>query len=339
MDFRYIGKSGLRVSSICMGTMTFGSSTTRQEAFKILDKAYENGINFFDTAEIYPVPPKKSYEGTTELIVGEWLKTKPRDSIILATKVSGAASGWFVPTTRHGLTAIDSFHIKKAVEGSLKRLETDYIDLYQMHWPDTIVPIEESLRAFDDLVREGKVRYIGTSNDTAYGLTKANETSKNKNLTRFESIQNNFSLLNPRFLDELSTVCKNENISLLPYSPIGGGVLSGKYNNNFFPEDARFTAYVKHENPRVQAQATRFVNEKTKEATARYMSLAKEYGISPVTLAVAYSKHFDFVASTIIGARTLSQVDESLAAFKFKIDAELMKKIEEIQKDILYPMG
>ena len=339
MDFRYIGKSGLRVSSICMGTMTFGSSTTRQEAFKILDKAYENGINFFDTAEIYPVPPKKSYEGTTELIVGEWLKTKPRDSIILATKVSGAASGWFVPTTRHGLTAIDSFHIKKAVEGSLKRLETDYIDLYQMHWPDTIVPIEESLRAFDDLVREGKVRYIGTSNDTAYGLTKANETSKNKNLTRFESIQNNFSLLNPRFLDELSTVCKNENISLLPYSPIGGGVLSGKYNNNFFPEDARFTAYVKHENPRVQAQATRFVNDKTKEATARYMSLAKEYGISPVTLAVAYSKHFDFVASTIIGARTLSQVDESLAAFKFKIDAELMKKIEEIQKGILYPMG
>ena len=339
MDFRYIGKSGLRVSSICMGTMTFGSSTTRQEAFKILDKAYENGINFFDTAEIYPVPPKKSYEGTTELIVGEWLKTKPRDSIILATKVSGAASGWFVPTTRHGLTAIDSFHIKKAVEGSLKRLEADYIDLYQMHWPDTIVPIEESLRAFDDLVREGKVRYIGTSNDTAYGLTKANETSKNKNLTRFESIQNNFSLLNPRFLDELSTVCKNENISLLPYSPIAGGVLSGKYNNNFFPEDARFTAYVKHENPRVQAQATRFVNDKTKDATARYMSLAKEYGISPVTLAVAYSKHFDFVASTIIGARTLSQVDESLAAFKFKIDAELMNKIEEIQKDILYPMG
>ena len=339
MDFRYIGKSGLRVSSICMGTMTFGSSTTRQEAFKILDKAYENGINFFDTAEIYPVPPKKSYEGTTELIVGEWLKTKPRDSIILATKVSGAASGWFVPTTRHGLTAIDSFHIKKAVEGSLKRLEADYIDLYQMHWPDTIVPIEESLRAFDDLVREGKVRYIGTSNDTAYGLTKANETSKNKNLTRFESIQNNFSLLNPRFLDELSTVCKNENISLLPYSPIGGGVLSGKYNNNFFPEDARFTAYVKHENPRVQAQATRFVNDKTKDATARYMSLAKEYGISPVTLAVAYSKHFDFVASTIIGARTLSQVDESLAAFKFKIDVELMSKIEEIQKDILYPMG
>ncbi|MGB3751047.1 MAG: aldo/keto reductase [Arcobacteraceae bacterium] len=339
MDFRYIGKSGLRVSSICMGTMTFGSSTSKEEAFEILDKAYDSGINFFDTAEIYPVPPKVAYEGTTEKIVGEWLKTKKRDSIILATKVSGAASGWFVPPTRHGLTAIDSFHIKRAVDGSLKRLDTDYIDLYQMHWPDTIVPIEESLKAFDELVKEGKVRYLGTSNDTAYGLTKANETAKNKEFSRFESIQNNFSLMNPRFLDELSTVCKNENISLLPYSPIGGGVLSGKYNNNFYPQDARFSAYIKHENPRVQAQATKFVNEKTKAATARYVELAKEYGISPVTLAVAYSKHFEFVASTIIGARKLSQLDASLAAFDFKIDGELLKKIEEIQKDILYPMG
>ena len=339
MDFRYIGNSGLRVSSICMGTMTFGSTTSKKEAFKIMDKAYDNGINFYDTAELYPVPPKKATAGDTEEWVGEWLKTKERDSIILASKVSGAAAGWFVPPQRHGLTAIDSFHIKKAIEGSLKRLDTDYLDLYQMHWPDPIVPIEESLRAFDDLVKEGKVRYLGTSNDSAYGLTKANETAKNKNLSRFQSIQNNFSLLNPRFLDELSTVCRNENISLLPYSPIGGGVLSGKYSNNFYPENARFSAYVNNPNPRVQAQATRFVNPKTLEATSRYVQLAKEYGISPVTLAVAYSKHFDFVASTIIGARELSQLDESLEAFKFNIDNELMSKIERIQADILYPMG
>jgi len=339
MDFRYIGNSGLRVSSICMGTMTFGSTTSKEEAFKILDKAYDSGINFFDTAEIYPVPPKSSTEGDTERIVGEWLKTKDRDSIILASKVSGAAAGWFVPCTRHGLTAIDSFHIKKAIEGSLKRLGTDYIDLYQMHWPDPIVPIEESLRAFDDLVKEGKVRYVGTSNDSAYGLTKANETSKHNKLTRFQSIQNNFSLLNPRFLDELATVCRNENISLLPYSPIGGGMLSGKYNSGLFPEGCRFTAYKNNSSARVRAMTDRFVNEKTIGATKRYMELAKEYGISPVTLAVAYSKHFDFVASTIIGARKLEQLDESLEAFKFKIDAELMKKIEEIQKDILYPMG
>lgn len=339
MEYRYIGKSGLRVSSICLGTMTFGSSTTKEEAFQILDKAYERGINFYDTAEIYPVPPKAETLGITEEIVGQWLKTKPRDSIILATKVAGAASGWFVPPVRHGLTAIDSFHIKKAIEGSLKKLQTDYIDLYQMHWPDTIVPVEESLKAFDELVREGKVRYIGTSNDSAYGLTKANEISKHKNLARFESIQNNFSLLNPRFHDELANVCRRENISLLPYSPIAGGVLSGKYNGGFFPDEARFSLYMKNKSKRVQAMANRFVNDKTLEATARYMEIAKEYGISPVTLAVSYSKHFDFVASTIIGARKLSQLDESFAAFDFKIDDQLLDEIEKVQKEILYPMG
>ncbi len=270
MDFRYIGSSGLRVSSICLGTMTFGSSTNKKEAFKIMDKAYERGINFYDTAEIYPVPPKSTSAGDTEKIVGQWLQTKKRDSIILATKVAGAASGWFVPPIRHGLTAIDSFHIKKAVEESLQRLHTDYIDLYQMHWPDTIVPIEESLKAFDELVREGKIRYIGTSNDSAYGLTKANEIAKYKNLARFQSIQNNFSLLNPRFLDELANVCRRENISLLPYSPIGGGVLSGKYNNKFYPDDARFTSYMKNKSPRVQAMASRFVNESDGKFTYKY---------------------------------------------------------------------
>ncbi|MCT7446770.1 aldo/keto reductase [Aliarcobacter skirrowii] len=339
MEFRYIGKSGLRVSSICMGTMTFGSSTDEKEAFKILDMAYDRGINFYDTAELYPVSPKKETIGLTEAILAKWLKTKPRDSIILATKIAGAASGWFVPPVRHGLTAIDSFHIKRAIEGSLKRLQVDYIDLYQMHWPDTIVPIEESLKAFDALVKEGKVRYIGTSNDSAYGLTKANEISKNKDLARFESIQNNFSLLNPRFHDELANVCRRENISLLPYSPMAGGVLSGKYNKEFVDPEVRFAVYLKDKNKRVQAMAHRFVNEKTLEATTKYMSLTKEYGVSPLTLAVAYSKHFDFVASTIIGARKSEQLEDSFKAFDFKITPEILTKIEDIQKEILYPMG
>ncbi|MDX4061783.1 aldo/keto reductase [Aliarcobacter skirrowii] len=339
MEFRYIGKSGLRVSSICMGTMTFGSSTDEKEAFKILDMAYDRGINFYDTAELYPVSPKKETIGLTEAILAKWLKTKPRDSIILATKIAGAASGWFVPPVRHGLTAIDSFHIKRAIEGSLKRLQVDYIDLYQMHWPDTIVPIEESLKAFDALVKEGKVRYIGTSNDSAYGLTKANEISKNKDLARFESIQNNFSLLNPRFHDELANVCRRENISLLPYSPMAGGVLSGKYNKEFVDPDVRFAVYLKDKNKRVQAMAHRFVNNKTLEATAKYMSLANDYGVSPLTLAVAYSKHFDFVASTIIGARKSEQLEDSFKAFDFKITPEILTKIEDIQKEILYPMG
>ncbi|MDX4071384.1 aldo/keto reductase [Aliarcobacter skirrowii] len=339
MEFRYIGKSGLRVSSICMGTMTFGSSTDEKEAFKILDMAYDRGINFYDTAELYPVSPKKETIGLTEAILAKWLKTKARDSIILATKVAGAASGWFVPPVRHGLTAIDSFHIKRAIEGSLKRLQVDYIDLYQMHWPDTIVPIEESLKAFDALVKEGKVRYIGTSNDSAYGLTKANEMSKNKDLARFESIQNNFSLLNPRFHDELANVCRRENISLLPYSPMAGGVLSGKYNKEFVDPEVRFAVYLKDKNKRVQAMAHRFVNDKTLEATEKYLKLAKEYGVSPVTLAISYSKHFDFVASTIIGARKSEQLEDSFKAFDFKITPEILTKIEDIQKEILYPMG
>lgn len=339
MKYNYIGNSGLRVTPICMGTMTFGTTTSKAEAFKIMDKAYDRGINFYDTAELYPVPPKANLAGDTEVIVGEWLKTKSRDSVILATKVAGASSGWFVPPIRHGLTAIDSFHIKRAIEGSLKRLQTDYIDLYQMHWPDTVVPIEESMKAFDELVKEGKVRYLGTSNDSAYGLTKANEASKYNKLARFESIQNNFSLLNPRFHDELANVCKRENISLLPYSPIGGGVLSGKYNAGLYPEESRFGIYMASKNPRVQAMADRFVNDKTIEASKKYVDLAKEYGVSPVTLAVAYSKHFDFVASTIIGARKLSQLDESLDALNFKISDELLKSIENIQKEILYPMG
>jgi len=339
MEYRYIGQSGLRVSVICLGTMTFGSTTPKDEAFKILDKAYESGINFFDAAELYPVPPDSKTVGITEKIVGEWLKTKPRDSIILATKVAGAASGWYVPPVRYGLTAMDRFHIKKAIEGSLKRLNTDYIDLYQMHWPDEVVPKDETMRAFDELVKEGKVRYIGTSNDSAYGLTKSLMISKYENLARFESIQNNFSVLNPRFFDELEKVCKKENVSLLPYSPIAGGILSGKYNQKQIPEDARFSDYIKHPNKRVRIHAKRFYNEKTLKATELFLEVAKKYDIHPVTLAVAYSKHFDFVASTIIGARKKDQLEDSLRAAEIKLNRDILKDIKKIQDTIFYPMG
>jgi len=339
MQYRYIGKTGLRVTPICLGTMSFGSWSDERESFKIMDKAYDRGINFFDTAELYPVPPKVEDVGVTESIIGKWLKGKPRDGIILASKVAGAANGWFVPPIRHGLTAIDKFHIKRAIEGSLKRLQSDYIDLYQMHWPDSVVPIEESLRAFDDLVKEGKVRYIGTSNDTAYGLTKANETSKRLGIARFESIQNNFSLNNPRFLDELANVCQKEQISLLAYSPIAGGVLSGKYNAEFYPKDARYSDYLTSKSIRLNSQAARFVNEKTIKSTARYLGIAKKLDISPVTLAVAYSKQFDFVASTIIGARDASQLDESFAAIDLDLDKETMSEIKAVQQEIMYPMG
>jgi aryl-alcohol dehydrogenase-like predicted oxidoreductase len=339
MQYRYIGKTGLRVTPIGLGTMSFGSWSDEVESFKIMDKAHDRGINFFDTAELYPIPPDVKHAGITETIIGKWLKDKPRDSIILASKVAGAANGWFVPPIRHGYTAIDSFHIKRAIEGSLKRLQTDYIDLYQMHWPDSVVPIEESLKAFDELLKEGMVRYIGTSNDTAYGLTKANETSKRLSIARFESIQNNFSLNNPRFLDELSEVCKREQISLLAYSPLAGGVLSGKYNGEFYPENARYSDYVKSQSVRLNSQAARFVNEKTLKATARYLGIAKKLEMSVVTMSIAYTKQFDFVASTIIGARNIEQMDESLAALDVTLSQETMNEIRAVQQEIMYPMG
>ena len=339
MEFRYIGKTGLRVSPLCMGTMTFGSQCDKSEAFAIMDRAYEAGINFFDSAEIYPVPPRADTVGITESIVGEWLKTKPRDSIIIASKVAGAANGWFVPPVRHGLTAIDKFHIERAIEGSLRRLGTDYIDLYQVHWPDALIPIEESLEALDSLVKSGKVRYIGTSNDSAYGLTKANERAKFLGFKRFESIQNNFSLLNPRFLDELAHVCREEKISLLPYSPLAGGVLTGKYNGEFYPKDARFSKYLAHKNPRMKAQASRFLNPKTLDATKLYQVLANELGMEVTTLAAAWSMEHDFVASSIIGATNANQLDASLKALHVKLDCATLDEIKTIQNEILYPMG
>ena len=339
MEYRYIGKSGLRVSPICMGTMGFGTWSDKEESFKILNTAYDRGINFYDTAEIYPVPPSVELVGVTEYIFGEWIKTKPRDSLIIATKVAGAASGWFVPPVRHGLTTIDRHHVEMAVEGSLRRLGIDYIDLYQVHWPDTVIPIDESMEALDRLVQAGKVRYLGTSNENAYGLTKANTIADYEGLTKFQSIQNNFSLLNRRFMDELANACTLENVSLLPYSPIAGGVLSGKYNQAEIPGDCRFGDYLATKDPRQKAMATRFVNEATLASTARYLEIAIEAGMSPVTLATAWSMNFDYVASTMIGARTADQLEVSLAALDVSLSDEVMQQCDEVHKQYPYPMG
>ncbi len=338
MQHRYIGKTGLRVSPICLGTMTFGTQADKKESFKIMDRAYERGINFFDTAEIYPVPPLGKLAGITEEWVGEWMADKPRDSLIIATKVAGAANGWFVPPIRHGLTAMDRFHIERAVEGSLHRLKTDYIDLYQMHWPDTLIPKEETMEAFDRLIQSGKVRYVGTSNDTAYGTTKALMTSERHGFARFESIQNNFSLLNRRFLDELKEVCEKEQVSLLPYSPLAGGVLSGKYNQDSNVE-GRFSDYLKSPNKRQRLMAARFMNERTLASTQKYLGIASRAGIHPVTLATAWSKQFDFVASTIIGATTVEQLEPIFDAMDLTLSDEVLSECDKVHEEILYPMG
>jgi aryl-alcohol dehydrogenase-like predicted oxidoreductase len=337
MEKRRLGGSGVVVSEICLGTMTFGTQANREESFRIMDKAVDAGIDFFDTAEIYPVPPTPKLAGTTEEIVGEWLRKKPRESLIIASKIAGAAHGWFNPPIRHGKAALDRVHLRKALEGSLRRLKTDYIDLYQVHWPDHGMRAEDTLEELDKFVREGKVRTIGISNEDAYGLMKGLWASDKNGFARYDTIQNNFSLNNRRFEDELAEVCRREQVSLIPYSPLAGGVLSGKYNDGI-PDDARFSAYLKA-GPRQAAMAARFVNERSIESTRRFMAIGEEAGIDAVTLATAWSKQHDFVASTIIGASKADQLDPILAAAGLKLADDVLAKIDEVSKEVLYPMG
>jgi aryl-alcohol dehydrogenase-like predicted oxidoreductase len=327
------------VSEICMGTMTFGLQTEEAEAHRILDRCYEAGIDFYDTAEVYPVPPDAKLIGKTEEIIGRWMKTKPRDGIILASKVAGAAHGWINPPLRGGKSALDRRHIRQAIEGSLRRLQTDCIDLYQVHWPDHGMRPEDTLEPLHELVKEGKIRMIGTSNENSYGLMKSLWTSEQHGLTRYDTIQNNFSLNNRRFEDELAEICRHEQVSLLPYSPLAGGVLSGKYNASNKPTDARFSEYLKSTSPRHQAMVQRFLGERCLTSTARFLAVAKEAELHPVTLAAAWSKQHDFVASTIVGVSREDQLDPIFAAAGLKLDASTLTAIDAISKDIPYPMG
>jgi aryl-alcohol dehydrogenase-like predicted oxidoreductase len=338
MQTKRLGKSAIAVSKICMGTMTFGAQADEAMSHRILDASFDAGINFFDTAENYPVPPKEEWAGTTEEIVGRWMKTKPRDAIIMATKVCGPSHGWLKASQRSGMTALDRHNIVRAVEASLKRLGTDYIDLYQTHWPDHDARYEEALGALDDLVREGKVRVTGCSNETSWGLMNSLAVSDREGLARYDTIQNNFSLNNRRFEDELAQVCRKEGVSLIPYSPLAGGVLSGKYLNGARPEGARFSNYL-NLGGRQAVMAKRFVNDKSLTSTERFAAIAGEAGVSLVTLATAWSKQHDFVASTIVGATHVDQVADILAAGDLTLDVEVMKKIDGVTKEILYPMG
>ena len=338
MSRRRLGKSAIVVSDICMGTMTFGSQTDEAAALRILDRCFDAGIDFYDTAEGYPVPPDAKWVGRTEEIVGNWLKTKPRDAIIMATKVSGPSHVWFRSPLRNGMTALDRRNIVTAVEASLTKLGTDYIDLYQTHWPDHELAYEETMEVLDELVRAGKVRITGCSNETSWGLMKSIAASEKLGAARYQTIQNNFSLNNRRFEDELAQVCRQEGVSLIPYSPIAGGVLAGKYADGARPDGARFSKYLAMEG-RQAAMGKRFVNEKSLASTARFAEIAKEAEMSPVTMAVAWSKQHDFVASTIVGVSKEDQLDEILAAMDLVLSDEVMKAINKVSKEIMYPMG
>ncbi len=338
MKTKRLGRSPIVVSDICMGTMTFGSQADEKMSHRILDMSLEAGINFYDTAENYPVPPKEEWAGRTEEIVGRWMKTKRRDELIIATKVCGPSHGWIKGSQRAGMTALDRHNIVRAVEDSLTRMGTDYIDLYQTHWPDHGARYEDALRALDDLVESGKVRIIGCSNETSWGLMKSLSVSEREGLARYETIQNNFSLNSRRFEDELAQVCRQEGVSLIPYSPLAGGVLSGKYNGGATPDGARFSSYIKM-GGRQGAMAKRFINDKSLAATERFGAIAAEAGMSLVTLATAWSKQHDFVASTIVGATHTDQLAEIFAAADMVLSDEVMKAINAVSKEIMYPMG
>ncbi len=337
MQKRRLGSSGVVVSDICMGTMTFGSQCDEKTSHAVCDMAFEEGVDFFDAAEIYPVPPNKDTVGLTEEIFGRWLQTKPRECVIVATKVTGPAHGWFCPPVRHGKTTLDRHQIIAACDDSLRRLRTDYIDLYQVHWPDHGMPYEEVLGTLTELRDTGKVRVIGCSNETCWGVMKSLWASDTHGLDRYETVQNNFSLINRRCESELAQVLRREGLSLLPYSPLGGGVLTGKYESSP-PPGARFTDYLTKGEERQKRMAQRFVNDRTIETTRRMAEIAKSIGVTVTALAIAWSRQHDFVASTIIGATSTDQLKESLAAKDLVLDAETLRRIDLVDAEIPNPM-
>ena len=337
MKYRPLGRTGLDVSLVGLGTMTWGEQNTQDQAFEQLDYAIDQGINFIDAAEMYPVPPKAETQGATERILGNWLKARgKRDDVILATKVLGRAD--WLPWVRGGPT-LDRASVLAACDDSLRRLQTDVIDLYQVHWPDHGMRPEDTLEALDELVREGKVRAIGVSNEDSYGLMKSLWTSDVHGLARYDTIQNNFSLNNRRFEDELAETSRREQVSLLPYSPLAGGVLSGKYNDGKRPAGARFTQYMNATAPRQRAMAERFANDRCLASTARFMAIAEEAGLHPVTMAIAWSKQHDFVASTIVGATHEDQLDVIFDAAGLELESSVLERIDEVSAEIRYPMG
>jgi len=338
MEKRRLGRSAILVTNLCCGTMTFGSRNPEAEAFAILDRAYDAGIDFYDTAEVYPVPPDIKYVHRTEEIIGKWLQTKDRDTIILASKVVGPSAAFFTPPVRAGKGSLDRHHITRAIQGSLRRLQTDYIDLYQTHWPDHDAGYEETLEVLTELRDEGLIRVIGSSNENAWGTMKAAATAAASGLARYESIQNNYSILNRHFEDELAEICRREKISLLPYSPLAGGVCTGKYLDGNFPAGSRFTTY-RDGGARQQKMMTRFINEKSLATVTALKSLAAEAGHNLAAMCLAWSQQNDFVASTIFGATSLEQLEEILPAHDLKLSDDVMSKIDEITKRYPYPLG
>lgn len=344
MEYRRLGRTDIRVSVICLGTMTWGEQNTQDEAFQQLDLALSEGVNFIDVAEMYPVPPRAETYAETERIVGRWIEQRQnRDKFILATKVAGRSDG--MPYIRDGKPCLDRKNIESAVDASLERLRTDYIDLYQLHWPDrntnyfgklgyehqdseTSVSIAETLRVMDDLVRAGKIRHIGLSNETPWGVMSFLHAAQVSGLARVASIQNPYSLLNRSFEVGLAEISHRENVGLLAYSPMGFGMLSGKYLGDAKPAGARLTLFKRF---------SRYSNPLGKAATQAYAQIAQKYGIDPAQMALAYVNSRPFLTSTIIGATTLTQLRNNIASANLELSAAILEEIENVQERVPNP--
>lgn len=343
MEYKQLGRSDLNVSRIALGTMTFGRMNTEAEAFEQMDYALSEGVNFFDTAEMYPVPTDPSYQGLSEAAIGKWLKARGcRDRIVLASKAAGP--GEMVSYLRDNIH-FDRANLTAALEASLNRLQTDYLDLYQLHWPDRDAnffgklgyqhhpendgtPIAETLEVLGDFVKAGKIRYIGLSNETAWGTMTFLREAEKQNLPAVVSVQNPYSLLNRTTEVGLAEVMLREQVDLLAYSPLGFGVLSGKYLDGQLPEDSRLARY---------PQYNRYVKEQGVKATEAYVSLAREHGLDPAQMALAFVNSRPFLGSNIIGATKLEQLKANIASVDVTLSDEVMEGIEAIHRQYTYP--
>lgn len=326
MDHARLGRTGLKVSKLCLGTMTFGLQCNEETSFAIMDRAAEGGIDFIDTSNVYPLGGALDTKGRTEEIVGKWLKGK-RDRFILATKCYG----------QMGPAPFDQGssrkHIFTAVEESLRRLQTDYIDLYQLHGYDAETPIEETLGALDDLVHQGKVRYIGASNFLTYQLVRAIGRSETLGYARFDSVQPRYNLLFRQIEREMLPFCQDDGVGVIPYNPIAGGLLSGKHNRQAAPpEGTRFTLGAAARNYK-----ERYWHDREFDTVEQLMPIAKEAGVSLVTLSVAWVLANAAVTAPIIGASRPDQLEASLEAAEFTMDGELKATLDELTHE--YRMG
>jgi len=340
MNYRKLGNTDINVSTICLGTMTWGEQNTQDEGFEQMDYSLDHGINFFDTAELYAVPPKEETYGYTEEIIGNWFeKTKKRDKIILATKVAGPARNYL----RGGKNSFVGKNLDDALNDSLKRLKTDYIDLYQLHWPERNVnsfgklgyehkennwnSFEEVLENLNKHIKNGKIRYVGLSNETPWGVMNFLKLSKDKGLPRMMSVQNPYSLLNRSYEVGLAEVSIREQIGCLAYSPLASGYLSGKYRNGAFPKGSRME--------RDFDFWTRYRKPNTAKAVEKYYKISKKYDLDISQMSIKFCEVQDFMTSVIIGATTMEQLKTNIESVKVKLNKEVLKEINEVQK--IYP--